>query len=343
MMHFIMFPPPGRGRAREGVSWPAVSILLFLIVSLTGCGGSGGGESAVSLASGNLILSETHGGDGAAWGLPDCSACHALSAIHDEADLIRGIVKEKGYDSCAGCHGSNGTSIPRRCTLCHNPTDLPSVPRQQGDFSHHFSSGIAGSLSDGNCLSCHDASDMDGRFELNRDLTRYPGPGQVLTNYRSLSDFCLRCHNRDHQQPGYEISATAFDDPLIAIEDAFSFIDKHGAIDGTGARTYAGLRDNYLYASEVACTDCHAMHGTQNGGLIIDNSLQGVSQLDTAQSYSVTVTGGDYSQLCVLCHQMTVILDDGAIDTGNSLSGVHQVGGDCVPCHSHGEAVQAGL
>jgi len=52
---------------------------------------------------------------------------------------------------------------------------------------------------------------------------------------------------------------------------------------------------------------------------------------------------GDYSQLCVTCHQMQDIVEQGAQNTGNGLSGVHQVGGDCRVCHVHGMAVQTGL
>ncbi|VAX00922.1 hypothetical protein MNBD_GAMMA19-188 [hydrothermal vent metagenome] len=88
------------------------------------------------------------------------------------------------------------------------------------------------------------------------------------------------------------------------------------------------------------------MHGTDNTRLIIDNSLKGVTQLDQSireTPHRVIIKNGDYSQLCVLCHQMKVILDDGDLETGNGLSGVHEVGSDCRTCHTHGEAVQAGL
>ncbi len=316
-------------------------MLLWSVVILTGCVSSGE-EPTVSLASGNLIVDESHA-DGGAWGLPDCSACHALSTIHGDADLIRGITKDKGFDTCAGCHGSNGTSIARRCIICHNSTDLPTAPRQQGRFSHHYTRDVAGTMNDADCLSCHDASDMDGRFELNQDLTHYPDQNRLITHYSSLSDFCLRCHNRDHQQPGYEITDTAYEDPLIAIEEAFIYVDKHGAIDGLGTRTYAGLRGDYSYASEVPCTDCHAMHGTENGGLILDSTATGFSLLNESQTYDVITNGTDYTQLCVVCHLMETLLDDGATDAGNGLSGVHQVGGDCYICHSHGESIQAGM
>jgi len=189
---------------------------------------------------------------------------------------------------------------------------------------------------------------MDGIFELERDLTSMQDAMQIYSPYNREADFCLRCHNRDHQQSGFEL-VTDHNDPLIAIEDSYRYVDQHGEVDGTGTRTYAGLRGDYRYPNEVKCSDCHAVHGTNNGGLIIDSSAKGASRLDlslpelVAHPYSVVTGGGEYSQLCVLCHQMTTLLDDGAVDAGNGLAGVHQVGTDCSVCHSHGEAVQAGL
>lgn len=322
--------------------------LIFLLTAisvLAGCDLDDGDESVVSLASGNLIPGISHGDDGSAWGLSDCAACHPLSVIHRHADRVRDIVRDKGYDSCTGCHGSNGTQQSRRCMLCHNGGDLPAHPPGDGSNGHDFAKATSEPLRDGQCLVCHIASDMDGRFEINRDLTRFADASQQTTPYASLSDFCLRCHNRDHQQAGFEISGTASDDPLTAIEDAWLYIDKHGLIDG-GGRTYAGLRNSYGYSSRVDCTDCHSMHGTQNAGLIIDRSDKGAIQLPTDfrnTPWPISVRDGDFSQLCVLCHQMATVLDQGAVDTGNGLSGVHQVGVDCRGCHSHGESAQAGM
>jgi len=187
---------------------------------------------------------------------------------------------------------------------------------------------------------------MDGRFEPDRDLTRFPGAGGSGSRYVAVADFCLRCHNRDHQQPGFEMEGERFDDPLVAVEAAWRHVDKHGLSAGTGERTFAGLRAGYRYRSVVECTDCHAMHGTGNDGLIIDSSLKGVTRLDPAlreMPYPVATRGGDFSQLCVLCHRMQTLLDAGGEDTGNGLSGVHERGIDCRLCHTHGEAVQAGL
>ena len=326
-------------------------ILFALLLQLGGCGVDSGGDSGGgTVAQGvNLILDATHGDGGAAWGLPDCSACHLVEQIHAGASATtRSMTIDKGYATCTGCHGSNGSGEPRRCLLCHNGTDMPASPHLDGTQSHNFSADALGGMADADCLICHVASDMDGAFELERDLTPIADAMQLYPPYNSEADFCTRCHNRDHQQPGFEM-VTDYDDPLIAIEDSYRYVDQHGEVDGTGARTYAGLRSDYIYPSEVKCSDCHAMHGTNNSGLIIDNSAKGASRLDlslpelAAHPFSVVATGGEYSQLCVLCHQMAVILDDGAVDTGNGLAGVHEVGSDCSTCHSHGEAVQAGL
>lgn len=322
--------------------------LLYLLLTaflLSGCEIDNSDKPVVSLASGNLILANSHGDNGSAWGLTKCAACHPLTIIHRHADRIRDIVRDKGYDSCTGCHGGNGTQQSRRCILCHNGNDLPIHPLGDGINGHDFVKSTSEPLRDEQCGICHVAADMDGVFEINRDLTRFPDAAEQRAPYAAVSDFCLRCHNRDHQQVGFEIHGSSIDDPLIAIEDAWRYIDKHGLIDG-GGRTYAGLRSAYEYASRVECTDCHAMHGTENAGLIIDRSDKGAGQLGSEirdRPYSVLTHNGDFSQLCVLCHFMETVLDQGGVDSGNGLSGVHRVGGDCRDCHHHGEAAQAGM
>ncbi len=324
--------------------------LSLLLLQLGGCGLDGDNHSEdVVIRGENLILDNSHGDGGAAWELPVCGACHPVEQIHaDAGELTRKLTIDKGYESCTGCHGRNGTEEPRRCVICHNNADLSAMPHLDGAQSHNFSSNALGGMSDVDCLVCHSASDMDGLFELERDLTPIADALQLYSPYNSEADFCTRCHNRDHQQPGFKIDAE-YDDPLIAIEESYRYVDKHGVELGTGTGTYTGLRSSYIYQSEVKCSDCHAMHGTNNSGLLLDSSAKGASLLDltlpelTAHPYSVLSSGGEFSQLCVLCHQMNEIFDDGAADTGNGLAGVHQVGGECISCHSHGEGAQAGL
>ncbi|MCW8923031.1 MAG: hypothetical protein OQK69_05300 [Gammaproteobacteria bacterium] len=321
--------------------------ILMMSLLLSACGGDSEGDTK-HITEANLILDSSHGEGGAAWGLPDCAACHSIAVIHDNAELIRGLVIEKGFVSCTGCHGNNGTdeSSSRQCVICHNNSDMPENPIWQGQHGHIFTVGVVADVSDEQCIHCHAASDMDGQFEINTDLTKYPDVLGNIVDYSSEAEFCLRCHNRDHQQTGFEITGSSYDDPLVASEDDFNFIDKHGLVDGSGAATYSGLREAYSYQSIVDCTDCHTMHATDNEKLIIDSSNKGVSQLDSLLRdvpYPVAVADGDYSQLCVLCHQMQVIVDEGAEDTGNGLSGVHDIGSDCRDCHTHGEAAQAGL
>jgi len=319
-------------------------MLILMILLVAGCD-TAEQTATVSLDSGNLMLDVSHGGDGSAWGLAECQGCHVLELIHQQADAIREIVRSHGYPSCTGCHGSNGTDEPRRCTICHNSSDLSASPRLDGIHSHNFTPTATGGLGDEQCLVCHQASDMNGDFDVNLDLTRLADAQLIYPPYTSVSEFCTRCHNRDHQLPGYEINVE-YDDPLVAMEDNFLYVDRHGMNEGSGERTYAGLRSNYSYRSIVECTDCHAMHGTDNTGLVIDNSLKGLSRLDPLlrnAPYIVDIDGGNSAQLCVMCHSMTVELDDGGVDTGNGLAGVHEVGVDCLPCHSHGEAVQAGM
>jgi len=319
-------------------------LLCLLMCLLTAC--SGNNADINPSVDTDLLLDTQHGGGGAAWGLADCDACHTLGVIHQHADSIRNVVKDKGHDTCTGCHGSNGTNTERQCVICHNPLDLPTAPMQTGHHKHDFIAGTDTELQDKQCLDCHYASDMDGVFEINRDLTRYPDANGIESPYASGADFCLRCHNRDHQQTNFSITDKTFDDPLIAIEDAYTLIDKHGEINSNGTGTYAGLRSDYSYSSRVECSDCHAMHGTDNIKLIIDRSDKESRQLDSSirdQPYSVRINSDDYSQLCVLCHNMETLQNQGGVDTGNGLSGVHITASSCIECHSHGEAIQAGM
>ncbi|NOQ69185.1 MAG: hypothetical protein GQ573_03635 [Gammaproteobacteria bacterium] len=322
-----------------------MSRLLFysLLVLLAACNSNTNTDLSSDT---DLLLDASHGGGGAAWGLENCDACHAIAFIHQNEDGLREIVKDNGFDTCTGCHGSNGTKAQRQCIICHNDKDLPDAPIQSGRHKHDFVSTADNVLQDKQCLNCHYASDMDGLFEINRDLTRYPDAHGINSPYASGADFCLRCHNKNHQQADFPITDKVFDDPLIAIEDAYRLVDKHGEVDSAGTGTYAGLRTDYIYGSRVECTDCHAMHGTDNIKLIIDQSDKGSSKLDSVirdLPHSVSISGEDYSQLCVLCHDMETLQNQGDVDTGNGLSGVHITGSSCIECHSHGEAVQAGL
>lgn len=300
----------------------------------------------VSTLSGNLILTSAHGGDGSAWGFAECESCHPMAVIHEGAENIRQMVKIKGFDTCLGCHGDNGTGKERACIICHNMADMPNIPYQSGAHSHNFVSGSPGRLTDADCLVCHDASDMSGSFDLNMDLARFEDRHGALSPYLSETDFCLRCHNRDHQQAGFELTGFAYDDPIVAMEDNYSHTDYHGFLNSSGLGTYAGLRAGYRYGAVVPCSDCHSLHGTDNAALIIDNSVDGAKKLAPGPlyaTYTVDTSGGDLSQLCVLCHSMETIIDSGDLPAGNGLSGVHEVGIDCRPCHRHGEAVQSGL
>ena len=289
----------------------------------------------------SLLLDPGHGGGGAAWGLQECAACHPLNRLHRGADSIRGIVERKGYETCTGCHGDNGSGAPRACLICHNTAELPTAPRSGGAHRHE----LQGAFGNSACITCHRESDMNGVFSAERDLTPLPDAHGGFEPYYSVSDFCLRCHNRNHQLPGFEITANGFRDPLTAMEDNERFVDVHGRRPG-GSGTYSGLRPGYRYPARVACSDCHAMHGTDNPGLLIDSSAKGVSLLDPdlrQADIPVWVGEGDYAELCVLCHRMEQELEDGGLTTGNGLSGVHRAAGDCRPCHGHGQAGQAGL
>ncbi|MCG8429515.1 MAG: hypothetical protein MI754_19360, partial [Chromatiales bacterium] len=289
----------------------------------------------------DLILTPEHGG-GSAWELSECAACHPINFIHRKVPDIRDIVQRKGYESCSGCHGDNGTGEQRQCRICHNSDDLPTSPHLDG-FNRHAFIGIEG---DQECVTCHQASDMDGVFELNRDLTQFAAPVGHTQRYFNTSEFCLRCHNRDHQIPGFEIEGKDFRDPLIAMEDNYNRVDFHGRRPGHTGRTYSGLRADYRYPDVVECTDCHDMHATDNPALLIDRQQKGASRLFENRSggdRSIEIFEGEFAQLCVICHRMEANIEEAMLDTGNGLSGVHQSSGDCLACHRHGLGAQSGL
>lgn len=294
----------------------------------------------VSLERGQLLLTQRHAG----WGQHRCAGCHVLSRIHDDAPHIRKIVQSKGFATCTGCHGDNGTGSERPCQICHNEQDLPFSPQLAGAHPHDFDITLDRPLTDQDCLVCHHAADMDGEWEIDTDLTGFPNADGITEPYRHESEFCLRCHNRDHQVPGFPVQQRNFQDPLVAIAETWHHMDEHGFVSGSGQRTYTGLRPPYQYGSVLACTDCHAMHGTNNPKHIIDNSQKGAFALEIRdEAIGVEVFGGDYSQLCVLCHEMTTPIEDALIDTGNGLAGVHRVGTDCRLCHTHGKPGMTGL
>jgi hypothetical protein len=301
----------------------------------------------VSLVNNQLLLTPNHGGDGSAWGQSDCVACHVRRNIHATAPRIRDIVLQTGMASCAGCHGQNGTTVERKCTLCHNEQLLPQKPIMQNIKNHNFSVLVESKLSDADCLACHIASDMDGEFEADIDLTHYQEQGDLGIPYRSNTEFCLRCHNQDKQQPSYDIKARFKRDPLVMMTKNYQHIDIHGYPKGSGLRTYAGLRESdYSYGTLVECTDCHAMHGTHNNKLIIDRSDTGASLLNSALRelpVYIDIENGNYAQLCVLCHQSEFDVEATHEKAGNGLQGVHQVAGSCLECHQHGMAAQTGL
>ncbi|NJC89233.1 MAG: hypothetical protein FIB02_12000 [Desulfuromonas sp.] len=339
--------------------------LLMVMIAMGLLAATPGHAREVSRAAGNLLLTPSHGGDGSAWGMADCKMCHPFKVIHQTATDIKGIVERKGYGSCSGCHGGNGTGAGRRCVVCHNSVDMPASPRRQGPNGHDFTLKHRRALKDRHCLACHRNSDMDGSFEPAVDLSKLVDDNGDRAPASTITRFCLRCHNRDHQQKGYKIKPRAergLGDPLVAMADNYRFTDKHGFLAGTGDSLYVGLRQSkyrYVSTKPVECTDCHAMHGTTNPKLIIGSSNVGATDLPTSfrsTPYKVKVSGGNYSDLCVLCHVMesvaqggceagsgVTVIEEGCLRTGNGLQGVHDASNDCEECHRHGEAVEAGL
>lgn len=322
-------------------------VLIMLSCLLVMAAGSGHARD-VSQAAGNLLLTPSHG-DGTAWGKKKCNSCHFLQSMHKTVPNIKAIVDKKKFGTCTGCHGTNGTKAARECLICHNIKDLPVNPIRTGKHRHDFNLKKDLPTTSAQCVICHNASDMDGQFEVRQDLSVLNDKEVGTQPYADVNQFCLRCHNRDHQQKKQPIKNAGKRDQSIAAEDDFYHIDKHGVVDGLADGIYNGLRSGkYVYKSIVDCVDCHTMHGTTNNSLIIDDSRKGAFLLDQDirnTPYKVEIfDNSDYSQLCVLCHDMKTVLHGGDTDTGNGLSGVHfNFGNECVTCHRHGERIQKGL
>lgn len=321
-------------------------LLILLIVALPIC------AKTVS-QNGNLLLTPSHG-FGTAWGKANCQSCHALGRLHQSVPKTKALVDKKKFATCTACHGDNGAKKTEpQCLICHNPQDMPTNPHRTGKIRHDFDSSKDLPTTSRQCVVCHAASNMNGKFELEIDLTPFSQnpkkPNEPIEPYQDKNEFCLRCHNRNHQQKNYPIIHAGRKDQAIAAAEDYRLIDKHGIPEGLGDGIYNGLREGYEYKTIVDCVDCHTMHGTTNKGLIIDDSRKGAFLLDSNirnKPYSVKLleNNTNYSQLCVLCHDMKEISGEGERDTGNGLSGVHfDDGSDCVTCHNHGEHVQKGL
>lgn len=317
----------------------------------------------VSLAGGNLQLDQTHG-NGAAWGKSKCMSCHFKSGLHAKAPKIRGIVNKKGQATCTGCHGSNGTQAARQCIICHNSKDLPLKPVSGGKDSVHRHDFITGEIgvdkktnkpinrvvdlkaSSRQCVVCHDDSNMNGKFEVDKDLTMFDDAIVGELPYANISEFCLRCHNVDHQQQAWPIKNCQDQSDLSKVkacnirtqslraEDHYQKTDVHGLPEGLGFGLHSGLRSGtYAYQTVVDCTDCHSMHGTKNPNLIIEDSRQGLFLLNKdirEKACSITKNGATITgQPCKIEVDGVVTADDKTktIDKGNYSD-------LCVMCHS---------
>ena len=154
----MMTMSPERGRIRAvGVS---LSLCAWLCI-VTGCGDDAGRQSEnygnlLASPGGLVVLEEEHP---TGWTRPDCYGCHDINNIHqvnrtglpdDEVDLpgIRAIVRNEGEESCAMCHGSNGTHDSRDCWLARHvarPGALRGARRGLGLAPSHDESPTASS------------------------------------------------------------------------------------------------------------------------------------------------------------------------------------------------------
>lgn len=91
---------------------------LALVALLASCAADPCPDGSMLDREGGLLLTEARHPTG--WGQAECASCHALPQLHrqgctPEVDMqaVRAIVDEEGLDSCASCHGDNGSGEGR--------------------------------------------------------------------------------------------------------------------------------------------------------------------------------------------------------------------------------------
>ncbi|MCA9412746.1 MAG: CxxxxCH/CxxCH domain-containing protein, partial [Candidatus Omnitrophica bacterium] len=200
-----------------------------------------------------------------------CEACHTSSGL-PHPDTNHPGNHNVGSD-CRACHSNHGNSFrplggSGSCTTCHSS---PQNGRRAivGEFariSHH----VIGSVTDSQCIVCHDQSThMAGTVRL----VDYDNPGSSIAFSDALSAeaFCLGCHDSD----GADGNFVPFEDGGVAVNVAGTWGASHHKSAGQ------------------TCLDCHENnHGSEKRKLL--------SPADTpATSPSLTE---EEEGFCYTCH-----------------------------------------
>ena len=227
-----------------------------------------------------------------------CQVCHT-STSHHRFDGS-GSLHHEGAD-CTTCHSHGRGFIPvdgGSCIGCHS-TPLGSRAKiVNADGSGGHHLANA-TMSDSDCVTCHDASrHRQGIVRLWSSPGSTAAAFDVTGDQSQLTSFCAACHD----------SAT------------------HPAIHQTNA------------SWKPACTECHAVHDTDNSNLRLVRAsvLNKTLNLNLPVTFGARTGPGSFSDgfganngICQVCH--TVTSHHRYDGSGSS----HNEGADCTLCHSH--------
>ncbi len=356
-------------------NWKLSALLAALLAgSLSACGGGSSPATESYTPTGaivapRLLSSDLHGG-GIGWARQDCLLCHPMTkveVVHGRVPAIKNSLirlaarlDSGAQGACLACHDTNGLepATSRRCLICHGDNQVVAgAAKFSGEHQHTISDPGGAGLKDGECLTCHHRSDMDGTFDPDVDLTGF-GADQDYSGYGGLNDFCLACHDISGVNVGgREILPPPLRFPEFPETAEFTDLkrtfvgsegdplrltaDIHGFKDGRAAAAKSsgnGYRSGYEDRMVLACTDCHQVHSSANPYLITESgaSAAKLAAADPTRSAAINIGDGRrFNELCALCHYH----ESGPVAANGLREIIHAAGGvsgDCVSCHYHG-------
>jgi hypothetical protein len=229
-----------------------------------------------------------------------CIDCHGKKDYHHQ--------KSHGCEDChVGQVGEDDFDTkPEACSQCHPRPGKQGrrlILGRDGEFNQ-ASRHVYGSIDDGDCLKCHDASGHRNGVVSLIDPTEDGGKPWTGT----ARDFCLTCHTA---KPPEGVS--------YPIEAKGSGYDKSLAIHGTHAK----------WLGPSSCTHCHTSHGSPDHALLRAPFVMDANETTGAADV-------DYG-LCWTCHDQDRILTEA--NAFDRLHGLHVEDEDvvCAACHDvHG-------
>ncbi|MDR2104482.1 MAG: hypothetical protein LBP51_01865 [Deferribacteraceae bacterium] len=269
-------------------------LLFSAAIIAASCGGSEKLEEASANMSIGIPLLTEPDKHQVGWGRSDCTSCHPfLPEEHPR------LVKLPGYsadEACISCHLSNGTSKGKKipeCVFCHTngAKGVEALAKRSAhsitrDRSNPYENPPTKSMSDIDCVICHDSANMDGKFTKD-DLSDFG-----VWDRGELNDFCFACHSPNGATAqGLNIKYTDIKTSYI--------LDYHGQIGytdrGYGNDLIGGRTPN---SPALSCLSCHTKHSSNNRKLFIESFSDGGAAVNVKLN-----NPSDLRDLCTRCHQ----------------------------------------